>query len=139
MLAKSSVLLVESDPYVALDLAATIEELDGRVVGPTADAIEALALLGREPVAAAIVEWHLSGHSAAPVVDSLAERNIPFVIHSTGQVDGFDRERHSAIPVLMKPLQPRTVVACLVVEIRKSRRAASEVREENLNNIRDME
>ena len=122
MLANCPVLLVEDDPYVALDLCSTIEEFDGRVVGPTRDAGEALELLTSESVGAAIVDWHLSDGNSSRVALLLCERNIPFVIHSTGNLSPADQDRHSDVPVLIKPLQPRTVLARLIVEIRKAER-----------------
>ena len=122
MLANCPVLLVEDDPYVALDLSSTIEELDGRVVGPTRDIEEALQFLTSEPVGAAILDWHLPDGDASRVALSLSERQIPFVIHSTLDLPATEQERHSQVPVLIKPLQPRTVVARLIVEIRKGER-----------------
>lgn len=125
MLANCPVLLVEDDPYIALDLSSTIEELDGRVVGPTSDMGEALQLLTSQPVGAAILDWHLPDGDASQVAASLSERQIPFVIHSTLDLAPADQERHSQVPVLIKPLQPRTVLACLIVEIRKGERQSA--------------
>ena len=122
MLAKSLILILEDEPYVALDLASTIEELDGRVAGPARDIDEAMHLLNSEPIAAAIIDWHLPSGSASPVAAHLSDRQIPFVIHSTAKLAPSDRERHPDVPLLQKPLRPRTVISCLVVEMRKAGR-----------------
>lgn len=45
MLTDKPVLIVQDNIYLALDLAAVVEQLDGRVVGPAATIAEALALL----------------------------------------------------------------------------------------------
>jgi len=125
MLAKCSILVVEDDPYIALDLSSAIEDLDGQVVGPTHDVGEALSLLNSQDVGAAIVDWHLPKGNAAPVASWLSNRQIPFVIHSTHDLESIDRERHPEVPLLRKPLQSRTVVARLLVEIRKCERGRS--------------
>ena len=122
MLAKSLILILEDEPYVALDLASAVESFDGRVAGPALDVDEALELLRSEPVAAAIIDWHLPSCSASPVASQLSERHIPFVIHSTADLLTADREQHPDVPFLKKPLQPRAVIACLLVEMRKAAR-----------------
>jgi DNA-binding response OmpR family regulator len=122
VLAKSLILILEDEPYVALDLASAVEDLDGRVAGPARDIDEALQLLGSEPVVAAIIDWHLPSGCASPVARHLSERQIPFVIHSTADLAPLDREQHRDVPLLKKPLQPRTVIACLLVEMRKAAR-----------------
>ncbi len=129
MLRRHSVLLVEDDPYVAMDLSASIEDYHGRVVGPTRTATETLELLRDEAISAAVVNWHLPGHSAAPIAKWLAERHIPFVINASAQLDETDRALHAAVPILNRPVKPRSVIARLLLEIRKAarrRRALSE-------------
>ncbi len=124
MLKNQIVLLVEDDPYVAMDLSASIEDYSGRVIGPTRTAAETLTLLGEERISAAVINWHLPGHTAAPIADWLAQHRIPFVINANGQLVGQDRERHAAVPVLIRPVKPRSVIARLVLEIRKATRSA---------------
>ena len=121
MLGNLSVLLIEDDPYVALDLSSTIEGLDGSVVGPTRDAEEAIKLLASETIGAAIVDWRLLDGNVSRVMDLLSAHQIPFVIHSTASPPA-GHELHSEVPVIIKPVMPRTVVARLVVEIRKDLR-----------------
>jgi DNA-binding response OmpR family regulator len=123
MLEKCPILVLEDDPYIALDLSSAIEELDGHVIGPASDADEALGLLNSRSVSAAIVDWHLPEGDASPVASWLSARRIPFVIHSTDDISSSLGDSHPDVPLLIKPLQPRTVVARLVVEIRKSARA----------------
>jgi DNA-binding response OmpR family regulator len=125
VLAKSLVLIVESDPYVALDLSASIEELGGRVAGPSSDVADALVVLASELVSGAILDWHLPHQTAAPVADWLADRKIPFIIHAAEGLSARDRDRHPTAPVLIKPLQSRTVLARLIIEMRQVQRETS--------------
>ncbi len=124
MLHHQKVLLVEDDPYVAMDLSTFIEDYRGSVVGPTRTAAETLTLLSEEPISAAVVNWHLPGHTAAPITDWLAQHRIPFVINASTQLDEPDRQRHAEIPILIRPVKPRSVIARLLLEIRKAARRA---------------
>ena len=123
MLGQQSILVVEDDPYLALDLQQTIEDLDGRVVGPTRKLSEAATMLETEPVNAAIIDCHVQREDMLLLADMLAHRRIPFVLHTAAQLPRPAWSQHDDVPLLIKPVQPRTVVACLVVEMRKAKRA----------------
>ena len=120
MLAQRSILIVEDDPYLALDLSMTVEDLDGRVIGPTRKLDEATAMLDSGPVAAAIVDCHVPDQDMRALADLLAERCIPFVLHATGHLSHPKWGTHGDVPVLIKPLQPRAVLAQLLIEMHKA-------------------
>jgi DNA-binding response OmpR family regulator len=124
MFARNSILLVESDPYLALDLSLTIEQLEGRVSGPVRKLADATAILDSEPIRAAIVDCHIDGEDMLPLADLLASRALPFVLHASAHLAEPQWSRHSDVPVLIKPLQPRTVLARLLSEMRKHDRRA---------------
>jgi CheY-like chemotaxis protein len=121
MFSEAPVLIAEDNLYLALDLSIAVEEMDGRVVGPASTVAEALALLARHDVEAAIVDCQLADRDATPLARQLAARGVPFVIHTATAVPALIEEFHSRVPVLMKPLQPRAVLTCLLDEIRKGR------------------
>jgi CheY-like chemotaxis protein len=113
------VLIAEDNLYLALDLSIAVEEMDGRVVGPASTVSEALSLLAAHEVAAAIVDCQLSGRESTPLARQLAERRVPFVIHTATPVPATIEQFHPLVPILMKPLQPRAVLTCLLDEMRK--------------------
>jgi CheY-like chemotaxis protein len=76
------VLVVQNDPFVAADLDLLIDEAGGTIVALTHSERDALFLLGREPVDAAIVDPNLAEGEAATVMWALESREIPFVIYS---------------------------------------------------------
>ena len=119
MFAQHSILLVEDNPYLALDLSLAIEQLQGVVIGPVRKFIDAAASLNDEPVSAAIIDCHVDGEDMLPLADLLASRAVPFVVHASAHLVQPDWERHFGVPILIKPLQPRTVLARLLAEIRK--------------------
>jgi CheY-like chemotaxis protein len=120
MFSEAPVLIAEDNLYLALDLSNAVEEMDGRVVGPASTVPEALALLASQYVAAAIVDCQLGDHDATALAWQLAERGVPFVIHTATPVPAVIGSLHANVPVLMKPLQPRAILTCLLDEIRKA-------------------
>lgn len=115
------ILIVEGNVYLALDLSNAIEDWNGRVVGPVRTVGDALELLGSEPVSGAVLDFHLDGQDASTVAARLAEKGVPFVIHTHTDLPPDVMSIHSNVPVLMKPLHPSSVLECLLSQIRKSR------------------
>lgn len=113
------VLIVEDNAFLALDLSQAIEELDGRVAGPTAHVSEAIELLDREDIAAAIVNCHLKGQDVVVLTGKLAERDVPFIFQVETNLPENVGALHPEVPVLRKPIQPQTVMECLIAEMHK--------------------
>jgi DNA-binding NtrC family response regulator len=124
MLTDMPVLIVQDNIYLALDLAGAVEELDGRVVGPAATAAEALALLEKEQVAAALIDAELADGGVSPIVRALAERRLPFVIQASRKLAPEIMMIAPAVPVLFKPIQPLDVVSILAHELARRSPAA---------------
>ena len=99
------VLVVEDEYYLAQDLARALQKLGAQVVGPVPTLEAALALIGAEPVDAAVLDINLRGEEVYPVADALAERGIPFVFAT-----GYDRSSIPAtyqdVPRWEKPFDP---------------------------------
>jgi DNA-binding NtrC family response regulator len=83
LLNRSAILVVEDEPYIALELQAAIEEAGGKVVGPVGSVTAALALLQdcRE-VDAAVLDVQLSDREVTPVAEALSARGVPVVFQS---------------------------------------------------------
>jgi DNA-binding NtrC family response regulator len=119
MLTDKPVLIVQDNFYLALDLAAAVERLDGRVVGPAGSLNEALNLLEREQVAAALIDAELTGGGVGPLVRALAERRLPYVIQASAQLPPEIMMIEPAAPVLIKPIQSLDIVSILAHEVLK--------------------
>jgi CheY-like chemotaxis protein len=78
----ASILIVEDEPVIALELKESVEEAGGQVVGPVGSAEAALELLERQAVAAAILDVQLSDGTVTPVVSALVKLGIPMVFQS---------------------------------------------------------
>lgn len=120
MFSEAPVLIAEDNLYVAIDLSNAIEDMDGRVVGPASTVAEALQLLEKHHVAAAILDCQLGDRDTASLARALAQRDVPFVIHTATPVPSTICTFHPDVPVLLKPVQPHTVLTCLLDEMRKA-------------------
>ncbi len=118
MLDQRSVLILEDNAFVALDLSMAVEDSNGIVIGPAGSVAEALALIDAQEISAAVLDCQLSDRDVTPVALLLIDRGVPFVIHSGTGLPPQLRQAHPDLPVLSKPLQPRSVIAALVERIR---------------------
>ena len=117
MFSEAPILIAEDNLYLSLDLSSAVEELNGHVVGPASSVAEALTLLATHDVAGAIVDFRLGDQDATVLARQLAERIVPFIIHTAMTVPAAVCEYHPDVPILMKPLQPQAVLTCLLSEI----------------------
>lgn len=120
MFSDKPVLIVEDNVFLSVDLSEAIEEMDGRVVGPTNRVSQALELLDSEEVAAAIVDAHLADLDIFLLTSKLAQLGVPFVIQAESELPVTISFLHPDVPVLRKPVLPGAVLTCLLDEMRKN-------------------
>jgi hypothetical protein len=125
MLRDKSILIVEDNCYLALDLSIAVEESNGRVIGPVGTVAEALALLEDEPIAAAVLGSQLADRDVTPVVTVLAATGVPFVIYTEAGLPPGVARSHPDSPLLLKPLHADAIVTCLLDEIKRLESAAT--------------
>ena len=113
MLNDVSVLVVEDQPFIALDLALAVKDVGGKVVGPAASCEEALALLATGTVVAAILDVNLVDGECSPLVEALAGLDIPFIIHTAVDLPPALATRFSDLVVQIKPCPAAILVARL--------------------------
>jgi DNA-binding NarL/FixJ family response regulator len=82
LLAGAHVLIVEDEPFIAIELQSAVEEAGGQVVGPAGSIAEAMDLLNTAIVAAAILDINLSDGLVTPVAAVLMARGVPVVFQS---------------------------------------------------------
>lgn len=90
---EKSVLIVEDEAIVALDLAETVRSLGYHVFASASDVDSGLAALSGASPAIAILDANLGGQSSQPIASVLAERGVPFIVvtgyGSGGLADAF--------------------------------------------------
>lgn len=77
MLTDISILVVEDEPFVALDIAMEIEDAGGKVIGPAPSVAAAIELLKKEEVHGAILDVHLLDGDVDPVASQLSWLGVP--------------------------------------------------------------
>jgi two-component SAPR family response regulator len=112
-LAGKSILIVEDEIIVALNLADKITAEGAKAVGPVSTVNAALDVIANTELDGVILDVKLRGEMAFPVADVLADHHIPFVF-TTALDDGDIPPRHANVRCVRKPL--RTEVACRALE-----------------------
>lgn len=114
MLNQISVLIVENEPFIALDLATAVEEAGGKVIGPAGSVREALMLIEQHLVQAAILDVSLSDRDVAPIAELLIDGGIPVIFYSGLALPVALRERYPSASIYKKPTPPVQLLHKLV-------------------------
>jgi DNA-binding response OmpR family regulator len=105
-----SVLVVEDEFLVALDMEMILTDAGFDVLGPAGSVADALRLINLHQPNAALLDNNLNGQSVSPVADALSARRVPFAF-----VTGNDRDSlpdaFSDAPLVRKPYDPAGLVA----------------------------
>jgi DNA-binding response OmpR family regulator len=109
-----SVLVVEDEPLIALDLEQSLHEAGAKVL-PACTLDRALQLVDHAGLSAAILDYGLSAGNCGPVCERLAQRRIPFVIYS-GYPDL--KEKFPNAVIVSKPAALTDVVDALSTLLR---------------------
>ena len=117
MFANQPILIVEDECFLALDLADAVQAWEGTVVGPVATVAEALTLIENRPVSGAVLDAKLADRDVTPLALRLAEKGVPFVIHTGTGLPVELAAELPHLPVVMKPVQPTRVLARLLTEM----------------------
>jgi DNA-binding response OmpR family regulator len=116
-LAGTSILIVEDEPLVALDIHATLSAAGASIISATTSS-EAVDLIGYAEVSAAVVDLQLGANDAAEVCEALARRHIPFVFYTGHPQRNTVMERWPHIAVLRKPAAAQELIEILASALR---------------------
>ena len=112
-LAGRSIMVVEDEFLLALDVEAMLVKAGCSVVGPVASCRRALATLAQTKPDAVLLDLNLGEETSEPVARALREQNIPFIV-ATGYSRSFMRDpAFAGIAMLPKPLDETTLIATL--------------------------
>ncbi len=104
-----SILVVEDDPLLAMDLEWTLKQAGFAVIGPAITTTEAFDLLRAHSPDLIILDLNLGGEMAFPVADHLANTGIPFLILS-GHSRRMMPAQHRNWPFVQKPYVAATLL-----------------------------
>jgi DNA-binding NtrC family response regulator len=108
-----TVLVVEDDPAIGLDLRMALAHVGAIVAGPAVSTSAAFAAMADQAIDAAILDIRLKNNELVfAVADALAALRIPFVFAS-GRSASLMPLRHNDRPFFDKPFQSAEVVDAL--------------------------
>jgi DNA-binding response OmpR family regulator len=105
---RRSVLIVEDEPLIALELHDALYNAGASILAATS-INEALALIRRAQICAAIVDVNLGGDDCSSVCAALTKRSVPFLFY-TGYSEAAPLSVWPDAPVLNKPVPGWTLV-----------------------------
>lgn len=106
VLSGRTILVVEDERLLALDVQDSLEALGCTVVGPVATVAAALEQVAQDPPDAAVLDVHLVGGTTEPVAVALRDIGRPFVVLTAYQRNHLAGALLGA-PVLSKPVDEK--------------------------------
>ena len=123
MLNHALILVAEDEPFIALDVALAIEDAGGKVAGPAASVEEALALIEKLPIVAAILDVNLADGDITSVAERLIVAGIPMILQTGIGLPLNLATRFPELTVQIKPCAAATLVVQLEALIANRRTA----------------
>jgi DNA-binding response OmpR family regulator len=115
-----TILVVEDEPLIALDLTAALEDAGARVV-QAASAPDAISLVEKGGLSAAVVDFWLGSETGRTVARRLRETDVPFLFYSGRTMDDFTTGRSA--PVVSKPAGGKEIIAMLLLLLQQKKRS----------------
>jgi CheY-like chemotaxis protein len=107
LFSRKLILLVEDEPLIAYDVERNLRSAGARVI--TAAHLEtALYMTDHPDLSGAVVDLRLGSDSAMPICRHLADRNLPFIVH-TGYAADAVRQEWPLVPIMQKPAVPEAI------------------------------
>jgi len=106
-----SVLIVEDEPLIALDVCEALHAAGASVIAGT-NVSDALRLIWQAEIAAAVVDVKLGADDCSRVCRALANRDIPFIFYTAYSAAPVLKE-WPGVPVIAKPSSTMNIVAAI--------------------------
>lgn len=102
------ILVLEDDVLIAMDLAATLEEMGASVQGPVHTAEQAELSIARRKPDLALLDFKLNGHTSERIAQRLEDMEVP-VVFITGHSRRHLPERFRNHTIIQKPVSPKAL------------------------------
>lgn len=110
---KRSVLLVDDEPLISLDLCDTLTEAGYSVIGPASTMAAALSLLDRQRPQLAVIDVKFRDGLCLELARALRLHGVPFIVHTGYPPDSADAVEFRDAPRLQKPASPADLLDAL--------------------------
>jgi CheY-like chemotaxis protein len=117
-LAGRSILIVENDPVIARSIADCLQDA-GALVLTASNTNDALPIVERSHISAAVLDLDLGGGDSTRVCRQLSDRNIPFLFY-IGYDDAYVTDKWPNATVVGKPASEQVLIMTLFGLIRHS-------------------
>jgi DNA-binding response OmpR family regulator len=112
----ASILIVEDEPLIALDLKATLEAAGASVTCCRAN--DAVRVVGTQAFSAAVLDARPGSSDHRPIARELRDNGVPFLFYSTQAPEDVTTVRGA--PVVLKPGRPQEIVAAVALLLGRS-------------------
>lgn|GEM_PF-367928 len=120
-----TILIVEDDPFIAMDLQDTFEEAGYTVLGPVAAVQPGLEIVAEMTPDIAMLDFNLGRETSLPIAEKLEETAVPYIFLS-GHADKVVKVgKVSKKRIIAKPFHAESLVARVDRIINASRTRAS--------------
>lgn len=117
---RPTVLVVEDEFIIALDLSETVRDLGYRVEGPFADKENAFIAIDQEMPDCAILDVQTADGDVYPLADALVDAGVPIIFHS-GHVAPTDvAARYPHAQACAKPCPPDRLITMIGSAIKEA-------------------
>lgn len=109
----TTVLVVEDEFIIALDLSETVRDMGMRVEGPYANKDHAFIAIDQEMPDVAILDVMTGDGEVFPLADALTQAGVPIIFHSGHMPAATLRERYPDAQAASKPCPPDKLMAMI--------------------------
>lgn len=117
---RPTVLVVEDEFIIALDVSETVKDLGYALEGPYPDQKGAFLAIEIEMPDCAILDVYTSDGEVYPLADALSEAGVPIVFHSGHVTPAEMRERYPGAIACAKPCPPGQLIDALQEAVAKA-------------------
>ena len=110
---RPTVLVVEDEFIIALDLSETVQDLGYAIDGPYADKEHAFTAIGDTLPDCAILDVFTADGEVYPLADALTEAGVPIIFHSGHVTPSEVRQRYPEAWACAKPCPPAELIEML--------------------------
>lgn len=112
-LAGRSIMLVEDEALVAMDVENALIDAKANVIGPISDIDASVAIARDAHIDAAILDINLNGRDVFPAADLLQARGVPFIFQTGHGQEQDLQDRYPDVPVCQKPMDIQLLLRVL--------------------------
>ena len=120
---RPTVLVVEDEFIIALDLSETVKDLGYALEGPYADKENAFIAIDRKLPDCAILDVHTGDGEVFPLADALTDAGVQIIFHSGHVSPGEVHERYPQALACTKPCPPDHLIDLLSEAVARARDA----------------